>query len=152
MKKMSFVLVWIVLGFPLMAAGAGIDWQSHRQGMDKAKLENKKIFLHFKSNRCGYCVKMDRITFSDAKVIAYLNTHFVPIRVNGDIDRELAKAYKVPGYPDNRFFDEKENQVFQFFGFYGPDAFMVFLEYIKTESYTSMNPMQFYESRKAARD
>ncbi|MFH2091298.1 MAG: thioredoxin family protein [Pseudomonadota bacterium] len=145
--KLYILGLVMVLFFPSVGRCAAIDWKSYPEGMVQARQENKKILLHFKSDRCPYCVKMDRVTFSDSRVIEFLNKEFVCIQVNGDKEGKLTQAFNVRGYPDTRFLNEKQEPVFGFVGFQGPEAVMVFLEYVRTESYKTMDPMQFYNSR-----
>ena len=139
-------LIALIIGFPLAGKSETINWQGHAEGVEKAVQENKKIFIHFQADWCTYCVKMDEETFSDSEVIRYLNEHFIPIRVNGDREAELRRIYKVPGYPDNRFLTRKRDPIFQFFGFQGPEVFMVLLKYVHTDSFKTMTPVQFLES------
>jgi thioredoxin-related protein len=90
---------------------------------------------------------MDQETFSDPAVAAFLNERFVAIKVDGDREPSLAKAYKVTGYPDSRFLDREMKGVFQLPGFIESPAFFFFLEYIHSDSYKTMNPMQYYKTR-----
>lgn len=124
-----------------------IDWRQYHDGIRIAKKENKKVFLHFRTAWCRYCAQMEAVTFKDLSVVRFLNTYFVSIKVDGDKETSIVKSYKVPGYPDNRFLDEKAKAVYRLPGFSEPVAFLFFLEYIQTDSYKTMDPMQYYKSR-----
>jgi thioredoxin-related protein len=124
-----------------------IDWKSYDEGMHQAENQDKKIFLHFRTDWCRYCTQMDQGTFSDPLVIAFLSEHFIAVKVDGDREKEAVKQHHVSGYPDNRFLDEKGREVYRLPGFVEPDVFLFFLEYIQTGSYQTMDPMQYYKSR-----
>ncbi len=105
------------------------------------------VFLHFRTNWCRYCAKMDQSTFKDKAVIQFLNEHFVSIKVDGDKEKNIVTAYKVPGFPDSRFLDAKGQEIHRLPGFIEPVTFHFFLEYIQTDNYLTMDPMQYYRIR-----
>lgn len=144
---LTVVSVSIFLTCPAGGLGMEINWKSYDEGMTESKKQGRKVFLHFMADWCGYCKKMDSVTFSDERVIAFLNTHFVAVRVNGDHEEKIREIYGVRGYPDNRFLDNNRKQVYRTPGFINAETFMFFLEYIHTDSYKTMDPMQYYKSR-----
>lgn len=129
------------------ALGQTIHWKTYAAGIREAKAENKKIFLHFMTQWCGYCKKMNQTTFADDEVVSYLNRHFVSIQVDGDKEKTLTGKYSVTGFPDNRFLDSDMNLAYRVPGFVDPLAFRFFMEYVKTDSYKTMDPMAYYRSR-----
>ena len=142
------LLVLLVSGFscsPVM--GQSINWKTYAAGVREAKETNKKIFLHFMTQWCGYCKRMNQITFKDDGVIEYLNQHFVSIKVDGDREKALTGEYKVTGYPDNRFLEPDMEQAYRVPGFADPMAFRFFMEYVHTDSYKTMGPMEYYRSK-----
>ena len=139
----------LIIAFVMMP-GQGIcktiDWKQYNDGIRLAKKQNKKVFLHFRTDWCRYCVKMEKATFKDNSVVQFLNEHFISIKVDGDKEKSIAKAHKVKGFPDTRFLDEKK-EAYRLPGFIDPMTFLFFLEYIQTDSFKTMNPMQYYKSR-----
>jgi|JFJP01.1.fsa_nt_gi thioredoxin 1 len=124
-----------------------INWKQYDDGMRLAVNQGKKIFLHFRTDWCKYCGQMDRETFGNPAVVKFLSKHFVAVKVDGDREKAVGKDYKVTGYPDNRFLDSKGKEVHRLPGFVEPEAFLFFLEYIQSDSYKTMDPMQYYKSR-----
>ena len=144
------IVLTMIVAFVLMPCHGrceAIDWKQYNEGVRLAKKQNKKIFLHFRTDWCGYCAQMERATFKDNSVVQFLNEHFVSIRVDGDKQKPIVKMYKVRGYPDNRFMDENKKEAFRIPGFVDPMTFLFFLEYIQTDSYKTMDPMQYYKTR-----
>ncbi len=145
-KRIVFILIGSLL-FAQIGVCESINWNAYDEGIRKAKLENKKVFLHFRTDWCGYCNQMDNTTFKDQNVIQFLNAHYVSIKVDGDREKKIGKAYKVTGYPDNRFLDEERKQVHRLPGYLEPNPFLFFLEYVESGSYKTMDPMEYYKTR-----
>lgn len=129
------------------ALGQTINWKTYAAGIREAKAENKKIFLHFMTQWCGYCKKMNQTTFKDDEVISYLNRHFVSIQVDGDKEKSVTETHRVTGFPDNRFLDSDMTLAYRVPGFTDPLAFRFFMEYVNTDSYKTMDPMEYYRTR-----
>ena len=58
-----------------------------------AKAENKPIFLSIGYSTCHWCHVMERESFEDEKVGAYLNEHFVSIKVDREERPDVDKIY-----------------------------------------------------------
>ncbi|MBL0716903.1 MAG: thioredoxin family protein [Desulfosarcina sp.] len=116
-----------------------IHWYSYDEGLELAKTENKKVFLHFWASWCGYCTKMATQTFNDSSVADYLNTNFIPIKINTDKKKNLALKYKVRGLPDTWFLTDKGENITNLAGYIPPDRLLPVLKYIFTDSYKTQN-------------
>jgi len=147
MNRVVFVLIGSVLFFAQTGICEKINWNTYDEGIQQAASDNKKVFLHFRADWCGYCKLMEQTTFKDQGIIRFLNTHYISIKIDGDVDKKIGKAYKVTGYPDNRFLDEERKQVHRLPGYLDPGRFMFFLEYVESGSYKTMDPMEYYKSR-----
>lgn len=110
---------------------ASIKWFSYAEGMKLGKSESKEIFLHFYTNWCPYCRKMAKETFADPAVASYLNEHFIPIRVNSDIQPKIAAMYNVRGIPVTWFLKENGEKIGALPGFIPPRRLLTILEKVK---------------------
>ncbi|MFI5401836.1 MAG: thioredoxin domain-containing protein [Planctomycetota bacterium] len=74
-----------------------VDWYPWgEEAFAKAKAENKPVFLSIGYSSCHWCHVMEHECFDDAEVAAYLNAHFVSIKVDReerpDVDEVYMKA------------------------------------------------------------
>lgn len=96
------------------------------QALQKAKDENKIIFLDIYATWCGPCKLLDRRTFSDLSVGTYYNAHFINISLNGEEGEGavLAGKYAIRGYPTLLFLDKRGSLIWQDAGYRGPKDFI----------------------------
>ena len=111
-------------------ASDSIKWHAYEEGKVLAKIEKKKVFLHFYADWCVFCGKMAKETFQDANVISKLNDTFIAIRVDTDSERDTAMKYGVTGLPANWFLTEMGQPIVNIPGFIAPDAMLSLLKEI----------------------
>ena len=67
----------------LMHAHNPVDWHPWSpEALEKATRENKVIFLSIGYSSCHWCHVMERESFMDEEIAAFLNKHFVCIKVD----------------------------------------------------------------------
>lgn len=137
---LSFLILLIANN---LAASGDIKWYAYEEGMALGKDENKKVFLYFWTEWCPNCKKMEKKTFQDASVIAYLNKNFISIRVNSDKQRDIAAIYGVRGVPDNWFIAENNEAITNQPGYIPAKMFLPLLKFIRTNNYKEMTFSQF---------
>ena len=59
----------------------------------------KKIFIDLYTSWCGWCKKMDKTTFKDPNVIAYMNRHYYAVKFN-------AETHDTISYDGHKFFNQ----------------------------------------------
>ncbi|MEQ9408319.1 MAG: DUF255 domain-containing protein [Fuerstiella sp.] len=71
-----------------------VDWYPWGpEAFDKAKRENKPIFLSIGYSSCYWCHVMERKVFSDGPIAEYLNQHFVNIKVDREERPDVDDIY-----------------------------------------------------------
>jgi len=97
-------------------AGLGIQWQPYsEERLAAAARDGKPVFIDFFTDWCIACKEMDKLTFTDAAVIA-ATKDFVMLRSNLTTDtdpaiRDLYKRYAVRGVPTYVFLDAKGREL-----------------------------------------
>ena len=99
-----------------------------QEALEKAKTENKPVFLDIYATWCGPCKMLKKHTFSDKEVGDYYNTNFINIAIDGETKegRELANNYRVQGYPTLLILDKSGKQVAKQVGFVEPHILVNF--------------------------
>ncbi|MBZ0180774.1 MAG: DUF255 domain-containing protein [Melioribacteraceae bacterium] len=110
------VVLFFISFISISAKGSELEWLSYNDGLNKAKNEKKILLIDFYTDWCGWCKKMDANTYTNKKVIDYLNKYFVVVKLNPEKDKGLvyegqnltgaqfAQMAGVSGYPSTGFF------------------------------------------------
>ena len=71
-----------------------IDWWPWcDEALEKAKREDKPIFLSIGYSSCHWCTVMEGEAFSNGEIAEYMNQHFVPIKVDREERPEIDSIY-----------------------------------------------------------
>lgn len=88
---MTYIKSLLILAFATMTitlsaqeSAEKIKWYSWEEAFELNKTAPKKVFVDLYTDWCGWCKKMDKSTFSDPKVIKYLNENFYPVKFNAE--------------------------------------------------------------------
>ena len=92
------------------------SWEDIKQ---RSQLEKKAIFIDVYTKWCGPCKKLDKTTFQDPDVSAYMNAHFINVKWDAESAeyRNLAKSHSVSAYPTLMFLDNDEIEIKRVVGF-----------------------------------
>ncbi len=137
----------------------GLSWA---QVQEKARKENKYIFLDVFTTWCGPCKQMERDIFPQEKVGAFFNANFINVRVQVDATKNdsedvkkwhedaqaIAATYNIDSYPTFLYFDPKGELVHRVDGA-SPTA-EIFIE--RSEGALSGYQMQKWQFQKGDRD
>ncbi|MGB7343025.1 MAG: DUF255 domain-containing protein [Pirellulaceae bacterium] len=89
-----------LLLFSASSARAQIAWQTNLQSAHaQAKNEGKLLLLHFYSDNCVYCERLEEGSFKSPQVGQTINQQFVPVKIHGGNNAHLTTMFKVTKYP-----------------------------------------------------
>lgn len=78
----------------------GIVWFDDLNAAHKISLkQNKPMLVVFSADWCGYCRKLRKTTLSDPKLAGYVNAAFVPVYLDFDRQKKVAKILGVRSIP-----------------------------------------------------
>ena len=90
--------------------------------LEKAKAQNKPIFLDASTSWCGWCKKLKATTFTDKTVADYFNKNYINIEIDAEHGEglQLAQKYRINNYPTLVFIDKNEKVLMFSEGFLQP--------------------------------
>lgn len=99
------------------------DWN---KTIEKAKTENKLIFIDVYTDWCGPCKQMDAEVFTDKNVGNQMNSQFINYKLNAEKGEGvlIAKKYNVFSYPTYLFVDGNGTLIYRAEGFMPVEKFM----------------------------
>jgi len=78
----------------LLHAHNPVEWYPWgEEALAKAKAENKLIFLSIGYSSCYWCHVMERESFMDEEVAAYMNKHFIAIKIDREERPDIDDIY-----------------------------------------------------------
>jgi thioredoxin-related protein len=117
-----------------------INWVTIEEAQKLTEQEPRKIIMDVYTDWCGWCKKMDKTTFSDEKVVDYVNKNFYAVKFNAEADKtfdfkgqeftnpQFTRALRVSGYPTVVFFAEDFSKFQPVSGFRQAKEFLEMLE------------------------
>src|SRR5436189_3874751 len=110
MKRLLLILmliigplcIWSVIsGRPSSNDGIQFYEGSWSSALQKAKTENKPIFLDIYASWCGPCKMLKKKSFTDKQVGNFFNASYVNVSLDGEKGdgKILAEKFRITGYP-----------------------------------------------------
>lgn len=126
---------------PVTETSEGIEWLDIQTAMKKAKAENKPVFVDVYTDWCGWCKRMDKATFSDQKVIDYVNENYIAVKLDAESKSEVffkgetlsngalaLQKFGVRGYPTIVLLSPDGERIQPVPGFKRPNEFIAMLK------------------------
>lgn len=91
-----------------------IPWASDFQAASEAaRAERKLVLLHFFSDDCPPCVRVERNVFSQPEVAQAIARNYVPVKVHVKQSPQLANRYQVRSWPTDIFVNPAGQEIFR---------------------------------------
>jgi thiol-disulfide isomerase/thioredoxin len=100
--------------------------ENFAEAMQKARAENKLVFIDAYTTWCGPCKMMDKQTFSDDDVAAFFNEKFVNLKLDmekGD-GQTIQLRYKIAAFPTLLFLNADGEVIHKALGFQDAEQFL----------------------------
>lgn len=133
MKKPVFIfgLLLSLLSFVYANAQVKFEKNTWQETLDKAKQQNKPIFLDIYASWCGPCKELDQKVYPDDKVAALMNEKFINFKADGEEGEgiELQKQFNISSYPTLIFIKPNGDKFYSYEGYRDPEEFIQEAEY-----------------------
>jgi thioredoxin-like negative regulator of GroEL len=78
----------------------GIKWQTDLNAAHRLSLQtNKPMLFVFGADWCTWCKKLEKSTLTDRELVAYINSHYVPIHIDADRDPRVVEILEAESLP-----------------------------------------------------
>jgi thiol:disulfide interchange protein DsbD len=105
-----------------------ITWcSSFNTGLNIAREQNQLLMVDFTAQWCGWCRKLDDVTYKDKKVIQ-LSKEFICVKVDCDRDRTTPGRFNVRGLPTIIFLSPDGDVIHRVVGYRKPEDFIMIMK------------------------
>ncbi len=109
--------------------GGTFPWLEWSDGLfERARRENKFVLLSLQSWWCPWCHTMNETTYADPAVRAFIDRHYLPVRVDQDSRPDISQQYERWGWPATVLFGPDGTEIVKLRGYYSPQFFLPILE------------------------
>ena len=167
MKKITLGLI-AIFAFSFTAIAQEINWVTMDEALELQKKEPKKIFMDVYTNWCGPCKMLDKNTFQNADVAAYVNEHYYAVKFNAEGNEEVtykdetfgnpnydaskanrrnsahefSRFLQIKAYPTMVFFDEEGGVIAPIQGYLKPQQLELYLKVFLDDEYKEMTTQE----------
>ncbi|OIQ18211.1 thioredoxin fold domain-containing protein [Lacinutrix sp. MedPE-SW] len=171
MKKYIFLAVFTVFT-SLTIAAQEINWITLEEAVELQKKNPKKIMMDMYTSWCGPCKMLDRNTFANKDVAAYVNKHYYAVKFNAEGNdnvtfkgkafgnpnydpakakrrnsgHELARYFNIRSYPTIVFLDEKADFIAPIIGYKKPQQLELYLKMFKKDEHVDMDTQEKFNA------
>jgi thioredoxin-related protein len=73
---------------------AKLKWLSLADAQAKSATQKKPLLVDLYTDWCGWCKVMDKKTYTNTKVVTYINEHFYPVKLDAETRQKQSWAGK----------------------------------------------------------
>ena len=120
MNTRYLFVVFFLSGFWINAQA--IEWMTFGEALEAQRKNPKKIIIDVYTDWCGPCKLMDKKTFQNPDVAAYISKHFYAVKFNAEGEEIISyfgNTFTNPNYVSNRRGRNATHQFTQFLGVRG---------------------------------
>ncbi|MBI5648768.1 MAG: thioredoxin fold domain-containing protein [Ignavibacteriae bacterium] len=145
---------------PIRAVGDEPGWKPYARAVADAKENGRVVLVDVYTGWCGWCKKMDRDVYADARVRKYLAERYEIVKLDAEAataheldgrnmtERQIATDFGVSSYPTTLFLASDGTLITAVPGYVAADKFLDVLEYIAGGLYKTQSWNAFLEAKK----
>ncbi len=164
MKKILLIMALVMAG---SVTAQKINWMTMNEALAAQKENPRKILMDVYTNWCGPCKLMDRNTFGNKDVAAFINENYYPVKFNAEGTEEItyqdytytnpnyqegrkgrnsvhffADALRIQGYPSIVFFKEDGGLIQAITGYKSPQDLEIYLKMVANDDYMELTTVE----------
>ncbi len=116
-------LLTLTLASPALAEGPFREL-SFDDALVAAEKANTVVFVDFFTTWCGPCKKLDRVTWKDEAVQAWLTANTVPVKIDAQEEPKLTERFGVEAFPTLLLIDPDGVECGRIVGYLDPEEFI----------------------------
>lgn len=97
---------------------------SLESGLEEARTKDRAIFIYLHSKSCGWCKKFEEEVLNDPSVISIVEASFVPVAIEVNEQKGVARKFRVYGTPTMVFLDPGGGEIDRIRGFVDSETFV----------------------------
>ena len=170
MKKIIFLIA--IIAFSINIKAQEINWVSLNKALELQKENPKKIMIDVYTNWCGPCKLLDKKTFQNEDVVAFVNKNYYAVKFNGEGNDSIqykGNAYSNPNYdktkankrnsshgfanyigisayPTIAFLNEEGDFIIPLKGFYGPQQLEFYLKMFLNDEHKELKSQEKFDA------
>ncbi len=125
-----------------------IKWRTFDAAQQQENEGKRKFMIYFHADWCAYCHKLEKNAFSNQEIADYINSNFVPVKVDTNKESQTAARFGVRGLPDIRFLTPDGDGIAKIPGYVEIKQLLTLLKFINTDSYKTMSIKEFASRQK----
>jgi thioredoxin-related protein len=101
MQKVILITVLAFFGLAGLVAQETVKWYSIEEAVRLSNQEPRVLVIDVYTDWCGWCKRMDAMTFSDPEIAAMLNKNFYPVKLNAEGKEDIVIGDRTFKFVDN---------------------------------------------------
>jgi|TARA_Y100000385_G_scaffold243724_1_gene261343 thioredoxin-related protein len=169
--KLNYLFLIFLLSYVSIQAQS-INWVTMDEALALQKKVPKAIMVDVYTTWCGPCKLLDKNTFTNKDLIAFVNTHFYAVKFNGEgnevvnynsqqlsnpsydpakakrrnSQHQLTQYFGVRAYPTIVFLGQKAELIAPIPGYQTPQKLELYLQLFKDDTYKKMNTQEAFNN------
>ncbi|MEN8124576.1 MAG: thioredoxin fold domain-containing protein [Bacteroidota bacterium] len=169
-NNILFFLTIFVFSLTAQAQDNKINWMTFEEAIAAQSKSPKKIMMDAYTDWCGPCKLLDKNTFQNPDVVAYVNKNYYAVKFNAEGDttieyqgqifknpnfipgqtgrnaqHQFAGSLQINAYPSIVFFDEQGNPIVPLPGYKNPQELELYLKMFLNDTHKEITTQEDWE-------
>ncbi|HXG10542.1 MAG TPA: DUF255 domain-containing protein [Gemmataceae bacterium] len=98
--KVMACCLWFLVPRSSFLVAQEVQWRTdYAEARREAAEKDRPLVLDFGTENCYWCKQLDLRTFRDPTVVRLMNEQFIPLKIDGEREADLAAKLRIQNYP-----------------------------------------------------